>query len=312
MTAPPPTRSGAGPYALAAVVLLVLIGAVLFLIVLRPGDPAPPEVTPTPEPTPTPDSALLEQRMTVVLLGIDLTDVRVQRGEPRDSDTFILASIDRSQSELVLVSLPRDTVDVPLPDGEIWDRKINALYREEGPERVVDALETLFGVPIDGYVAIDMADFIRLVDELGGIEVEAEMQLRDPIVDLDLEPGNHQLDGGQALSFVRTRVDDDFGRQDRNQRAVLAMIDSFVERDEELEVRALIDALDSLETNLPLDELPALVELVRRAADASVTREVLGPPRFIIFEGDRGDGRGYILEPDLDEIRDFVRGLISD
>ena len=50
----------------------------------------------------------------------------------------------------------------------------------------------------------------------------------------------------------------------------------------------------------------------RRAADAGVTREVLGPPRFITFEGDAGDGRGYILVPDRDAMRDFVTGLIGD
>jgi LCP family protein required for cell wall assembly len=312
-TRPARGQSQGWPYALVAAALLILIGAVIFLIVLRPGEPTPspnPEVTP--DPTPTPDSALLDRRLTVVLLGVDLSEARVERGEPPDTDTIMLASVSADQSELVLVSLPRDTVDIPRPDGTLWERKVNAMYREEGPAQLVAALETLFDVEIDGYVAIDMEDFIRLVDELGGIEVDAESHLRDPIVDLDLEPGRHELDGGAALAFVRTRVDDDYGRQERNQRAVLGLLERLVEREAPLDPRSLLDRLDSLETDLPLDELPALVEIARRAADAAVIREVLGPPRFITFEGDVGDGRGYILVPDPDEIGEFVQGLVGD
>jgi LCP family protein required for cell wall assembly len=308
-----PRESQAWPYALIGVALLILIGAVIFLVVLGPRDPTPAP-TPSPEPTaePTPESALLDERQTVVLLGIDLTPTRIDRGEPPDTDTIMLVSISADQSEMAIVSLPRDTVDIPRPDGTLWERKVNAIYREEGPDELVAALETLFGLEIDGYLGIHMDDFARLVDRLDGIEVEAEMHLVDPVVDLDLETGTHELDGATALAFVRTRVDGDYGRQDRNQRALLALLERFVEREDNLDVRGIVESLDSLETDLPLNELPALIELARRASEATVTREVLGPPRFITFEGDAGDGRGYILIPDPGEMRTFVQGLISD
>ncbi len=73
----------------------------------------------------------------------------------------------------------------------------------------------------------------------------------------------------------------------------------------------MIDCLDSLETDLPLDELPTLLELGRRAADAEVDNLVIQPP-LITFEGDRGDGRGYILELDIEAIRAEVQALIGD
>ena len=79
----------------------------------------------------------------------------------------------------------------------------------------------------------------------------------------------------------------------------------------ELDVSALVDGLDSLETDLPLDELFTLMELARRAGDAEVDELVIRPP-LITFEGDRDDGRGYILEMDVEAIRAEVQEMIGD
>jgi hypothetical protein len=72
----------------------------------------------------------------------------------------------------------------------------------------------------------------------------------------------------------------------------------------------VIESLDSLQTDLPLGDLPTLLELAARSADAEVSQVVIQPP-LIVFEGDRGDGRGYILVPDVDAIRAEVQELIG-
>jgi hypothetical protein len=87
---------------------------------------------------------------------------------------------------------------------------------------------------------------------------------------------------------------------------VLALVGELVAEDAEIDLAGLIDGLDSLETDLPLEDLPTLVEIARRAQAANVTTQVLEPTEFITFEGDRGDGRGYILEPDIEAIRAFA------
>jgi hypothetical protein len=74
----------------------------------------------------------------------------------------------------------------------------------------------------------------------------------------------------------------------------------------------VIDGLESLETDLPLDQLPTLLELARRGTEAEVHELVIGPPDLITFEGDRNDGRGYILEADVEAIRAEVQGLIGE
>jgi len=144
-----------------------------------------------------------------------------------------------------------------------------------------------------------------------GVEVSPEEPLVDPVVGLDLEAGTQTLDAEQTLGYVRTRVDEDYGRMGRQQEVVLDLVQRLVDPDTEVDVAALLEGLDSLETDLPLDELFTLMELARRADDATVNELVIQPP-LITFEGDRGDGRGYILEPDVEAIRAEVQELIGE
>jgi LCP family protein required for cell wall assembly len=297
-----------------------LVGALAALALAACSADAPsPSPTPVPEPTatasPSPtaslDVELLERRWTVLFVGTDLNASREERDDPVSTDALMLASLAEDQSRLTLVSLPRDTVDVPLPGGETWDRKVNGIYREEGLDTLVEAMELLFDVPIDAHVVLDMDDFTRLVDAVGGVEVAPDEPIRDPIVDLDLEAGPQEIDAATANGYVRTRLDQDYGRMARQQEVLLAIVERLVDEETDVDASELVDSLDSLETDLPLDELPTLLELARRATDAEVERLVIEPP-LITFEGDRGDGRGYILEPDVEALRAEVRELIGE
>ncbi len=257
------------------------------------------------------NAELLDRRWTVLYVGTDLNERREDEGEAANTDALMLLSLSADQSDLTLVSLPRDTVDVPLTDGGTWQGKINSLYREEGSDGLLGAMEALYGIPIDAYAVLDMDDFSRLVDAAGGIEVSPPAPIVDPVVRLDLDAGTQELDGPTTLNYVRTRIDQDYGRMGRQQEVVVALVEKLLDPETDLDLRAALDSFDSLETDLPLDDLPTLVELARRAADAEVHNVVIEPP-LITFEGDRGDGRGYVLEPDVEAIRDEVQGLIGE
>jgi LCP family protein required for cell wall assembly len=290
---------------------LIAAVAVLVLAACTAGEATP---SPTVEPEPTPSTLnadLLDRRWTVLFAGIDLNAHREETDHQASTDALMLVSLAEDQSQLSLVSLPRDTVDVPLPDGETWDRKVNAIYLAEGIGTLVDAMELLFDMPIDAHVVLDMDDFTRLVDAVGGVEVSPDEPLRDPIVRLDLEAGPQEIDAATANGYVRSRVDQDYGRMARQQEVLLGIVERLVDPETDVDVRMLADSLASLETDLPLDDLPTLLELARRATEAEVRRLLIEPP-LITFEGDRGDGRGYILEPDVEAIRDEVRDLIGD
>ncbi len=303
------------------VVAAVAIAVIAFLL-LSGGSAQPPGASPSasasasaaPSASATQElnAELLDRRWTIMFVGLDTDSSRESRGEAVNSDALMLVSVSADQSEVALVSLPRDTVDVPLPDGSTYERKINALYGAEGLDGLVEAMEALYEQPIDGYVALNMDDFAALVDGVGGVEVSPEEPIRDPAAaGIDIDAGTQTIDGPTAEGYVRTRFDQDYGRMGRQQEVIVEIVRGLADQDRDLDVRSLIDGFESLETDLPLDELPTLLEIARRSMDAEVRELIIEPP-LITFEGDRGDGRGYILEPDVEAIREAVRELIGE
>ncbi len=302
----------------------VIVLGVMALVLLSGGEPQPepspsPSPTATAEPSPTValNEELLNSRLTVLLVGLDLNEERRAPGVVGNTDALMLASVSADQSEVVLVSLPRDTVDVPLADGTVWSPKINGLFAARGIEELVGAMETLYGVPIDGYVTIDMDDLVVLVDVVGPVTVNPPEPLFDPDIGLDLQAGEQELDGRMVLSYVRTRIDQDYGRMRRQQEVITDLVAGLVAegccqigRGPYFDLGELLDRLDSLETDLPLADLPTLVEIARRAQDATVERLLVEPPNMIVFEGELFDGRGYVLVPDIEVIRAAVTALI--
>jgi anionic cell wall polymer biosynthesis LytR-Cps2A-Psr (LCP) family protein len=110
---------------------------------------------------------------------------------------------------------------------------------------------------------------------------------------------------------VRTRIDTDYGRAARQQEMVVSVARRILNRPEELNLRRLIRALSSLETDLPLKKLPTLLEIARRSEDARWVGQVLGPPRFALFQGIENGPRGWIMVPNVAEMRAYVRSVMG-
>lgn len=273
---------------------------------------------PTADPTATPvpyDEALLNSRLTVLVVGQDSDRWREAAGAPgRNTDAIIVVSLSADQSELVMLGLPRDTVDVPLGDGRTYGGKVNAIAHQFGLDGLRRAMEALLGVPIDGYIKVDMDNFVRLVNTVGGVDVEVQTRIYDPKFHLDLRPGPVHLDGSMALYYTRSRQDGDYARAARQQQVLLALVRKYVDPQTPWSLDALLVHLDALETDLRLRrDLLTLVEMGRRAQGARVRQVVLGPPRFALFEGfEAGTSRGWVMIPDVPEIRSFARRLIGD
>jgi LCP family protein required for cell wall assembly len=275
-----------------------------------------PTAQPTRQPTPTAtplDQELLSSRFTVLLSGLDSDRWREAAGiTETNTDALMVVSLSPDQSQLVLLSLPRDTVDIPMPDGSIYRGKVNAIERDLGIDALRDAVASLLGIRIDGYVQVDMDNFVRLVNTVGGIDVVVQTPVVDPGLGLNLQPGPAHLDGSQALYYSRTRVDLDYARAARQQQVLLAMVERYVDPSTQWSLPSLLVHLDSLKTDLDLASLPTLLELGRRAQDAGVTGTVLGPPRFALFQGIEGPERGWVMIPNVAEMRAYARSLIPD
>lgn len=277
---------------------------------------ASPAPTATAQPTATPvplDEAMLAARFTVLVAGADTSAARRADGVAQwNTDALMVISVSADRSQIAMMSLPRDLVDVPMPDGSIYRHKINGIAGKAGMDALRGAVATLLDIPIDRYIRIDMDDFTWMVDAVGGIDVEVKTRISDAAVALHLEPGPAHLDGAQALAFSRTRADSDYGRAARQQQVMVALARKWLDPG----LSALVGSvgqLGSLQTDIGVDELPTLLEIGRRSASAAVNAIVLQPPRFSLFVGfEPNSTRGWVMIPDLPEMRAYARSVTAD
>jgi len=128
-----------------------------------------------------------------------------------------------------MVSIPRD-LKVEIPGH--GTNKINAAYAVGGPALLVKTIEQDFGIPVNHYAEVDFAGFLKVVDAVGGVRLcnQTGRRLDDSFANLHMAPGCQNMNGVQALAFVRARhVDSDFGRIGRQQqflRAVMGKVSS--------------------------------------------------------------------------------------
>lgn len=174
-------------------------------------------------------------RITVLIIGLDYRDWVAGEGAPR-SDTMILLTIDPLTKTAGMLSIPRDMwVNIP---GFGYSR-INTAYSSGegsklpggGPELARKTVEQFIGVPIQYYAQVDFSTFASFIDEIGGIEIYNDENLRlDPIgVGKDKIKltccGMRPLDGERALAYVRFRKDKegDIARSKRQQKVIIAI-----------------------------------------------------------------------------------------
>ncbi len=166
----------------------------------------------------TGDKVVEEQKpVSVLLLGVD------QRpGERGRSDSIMVMTLNPTRNESRLISIPRDTkVDIV---GHGTNDKINHAYAFGGPEMTIKTVEKFLNIPINYYAEINMEGFTSLVDAVGGVTVNNDLDFT--VSGTHFPVGKVNLDGKSALKFTRMRYEDprgDFGRQMR-QREVIAQV----------------------------------------------------------------------------------------
>ncbi|GAA3729257.1 hypothetical protein GCM10022378_17350 [Salinicoccus jeotgali] len=168
---------------------------------------------------------------TILILGIDESESRNRRedmgkGDYR-TDTMILATFDKDQEEVKLVSIPRDTLTY-FPEENYFD-KITHAHREGGPDGSMRAVESLLNVPVDFYIRTNMDAVVDIVDALGGVEFDVPFEMSEQNSKdkgkIELKEGKQTLNGEEALAVVRNRkVDSDLGRGQRQLELVQAIL----------------------------------------------------------------------------------------
>ena len=270
----------------------------------------------------TPPSWDGTERLNVLLIGVD----QLQGETSFNTDTLIVASVDPVKGSVSMFSIPRDTVDVPVPAsaqalyGSTYNNKINSYYSSakansdtfpNGPAAALrELLSELYGIRIDYSVMVNFSGFKQIVDTLGGIRITT----KNPIVDetypagvghlrrIRMPVGVRTMDGQEALIFARSRHgSSDFGRAERQQQVIAAVRAQTDVEAIAANLPALASTLqDAIKSDFPQGDLPRLLELLGRVDASNLKSIVFAPP---VYQTVGADERGYIIVPDVEKIR---------
>jgi LCP family protein required for cell wall assembly len=205
----------------------------------------------------------LSHRVNVLVIGTDVTiGPRRQILPVARADSLLLASFDPESNAINALSIPRDT-RAAIPG--VGVTKINAAYAFGGPGLTVRTVEDLLGVKIDYYIKLGPKSFARLVDAIGGVEIDVEkdMRYRDNWagLNINLKKGRQLLNGTQAEGYIRFRHDarGDIGRVERQQKVLLALFHKLKNPAMLVRTPQLIRGFtENTQTNLTLQEMMAL------------------------------------------------------
>ena len=270
-----------------------------------------------------------DERMNILVVGIDKTPWRTATL----TDSLMVVSIDPVGETVTIASIPRDLVRVPLGDGNVFGPKLNSLmayadrHPEEFPEGGVRALRnavgTLLGIRIHYYAQIDFYGFVKLVDAVGGIEINVTKAFYDEQYDglgvnpkgvrgWGVEVGLQRFSGWEALAYARVRKADgesDVTRAARQQEVLVALRAKITEGGGLLtRLPSLLEALgDVVKTDIPTDRLPDLAAIADEMAPNAIYRAVLTAP--LVKSGGIDPVYGSIQVADLELTREVSKTL---
>ncbi len=197
--------------------------------------------------------------LNVLLLGIDGTS----KDDKGRSDSILVASLDLRNKKIKITSIMRDTwVKIP---GYSSDR-INAAYSLGGPKLAIDTIERNLGIVIDRYVAVNFEEFSKVVDNLGGIDIEltasevSYINSHAPDKQKLEGSGMKHLTGSQALQHARNRDSSgsDYDRTQRQRNVIVAGINK-LKKTNLLQITKIVsDIAPMVTTNLKTSEITKL------------------------------------------------------
>ena len=313
-----------------------------------PADSGPVDETDEPTQAPTPEPTLLgtpvpsveippwdgRERLNILLIGSD-----EQRGG-HNTDTLITVSIDPVTKQVAMFSLPRDTVDVPIPQGparQVWGRsyggKINSFFannrhrsdlwsgndRTRGYNALKSIMGELYDLKIRYFVEVNFNGFKKVIDSVGGVTVNVQVPVSDDAFPgltgrtqrLYIPSGLQHMDGEQALRYARSRhTSTDFDRGARQQRVLLSLR-------QQADPQALVPKLPELvaalkttvRTDIPVDQLGQLLGLASQVDTANIRSYVFAPPLY--SQDTCADARGCVVIPNINRIKQAVKNAFS-
>ena len=207
----------------------------------------------------------------ILLFGIDKTATTdmTEEGNPTRSDVIKLLTIDPVSKRAQLLSLPRDTyVDI---EGHKGKTKLGHAYAYGGEELAEKTVERFLDVSVDYYATVDYNAVRRLVDAVGGIEVDIpfDYTYEDtyvvPHLYINFKKGKQKLNGDDAVRYLRIRKiyeNQDLDRIQTQQGFLMKLFDKLKSPRMIFKIPELIDlVMDNVETNLSYGQIAYLAKM---------------------------------------------------
>ena len=233
-------------------------------------------------------------RVNILVLGLDMGNGYKSSGYER-TDTIFVASFDTKNKKASLLSIPRDSrVEIPRRGMD----KINAAHVYGGPDLTIQTVKEMLGVPIHFYVTVNYEGFKQIVDELGGVEIyiEEDMRYVDKAqnLNINISKGQKVLNGEKSLEYVRYRgyPNADIGRIAAQQKFLSAFAKKLLRPNMVLKIPRIAKIVSNyVETNMGPMDIVKYAELACHINYDDIKMAILpGTPRDI------GNGSYYIID----------------
>lgn len=226
---------------------------------------------------------------SILLLGTDTGELgRTEKGR---TDTMILATVNPETKQTNMLSIARDSRVTIAGYGQ--KGKINSAYALGGIPMAINTVQAFLNVPVDYYVMMNMKGLEQLVDAVGGVTVDNDLDFT--YEGHHFEKGSVTLDGETALKFSRMRYDDprgDFGRQLRQQAIIQAVLKKATSLNLVTQYNRFLQILENnMQTNMTLKDV---LNIQHNYGDAMnfKTKQLKGTGQMI-------DGQSFqVMSPD--------------
>ena len=177
-----------------------------------------------------------------------------------NTDTMELITVNPQKEKTTMIAIPRDTlVKVNTIKGADYV-KINAAYVLGGAKEAKKQVAELLNVPVDYYVLMNMGSLEKVVDAVGGVDVNNPFAFT--YEGHHFKKGKQHLNGKDALKYSRMRYDDpdnDYGRQRRGQQVIQSAVNSFKSHGSVTAADKIMVAIkDGVRTDLPINNVTTL------------------------------------------------------
>ena len=252
-----------------------------------------------------------ETWMNILLMGVDNAGADRINGR---TDAMMILSVNTVTGESKLASIVRDLY-VELPETTpVRKNRINTAYVFGGPKYAMKTVNATLGLNITRYCTVNFRGFEKIVDKLGGVDIEITAGEANQITKTSKQfvRGDQvaHLNGKQALAYARIRkLDNNFGRNERQRKFLIAMLQKVLSENDVSQIFSLAEeVLKNMETNLSAADL---INLIFDVLPNITDMDTYSCPRdgeYTYFTTE--SGAAVVLANDMNEVAASLKAFI--